>query len=192
MQSKAAPRSELGIKDLQSSALPLGHAAIRGLSSPSGDRISESSRPLLVLSYGHGEVLFALRILDARHRLVPQWRLKVMPLVGEGRCFQQAVDQGWLQRIGPSARLPSGGFSNQSLRGLLADLVGGLPILSFKQWICLRQERTSVAGLLAVGDLLPLLMAWTCGRTLHSSAHPKAITPGAAAQARASATAITP
>ena len=38
---KAAPRFELGIKDLQSSALPLGHAAIQGESTPQADRISE-------------------------------------------------------------------------------------------------------------------------------------------------------
>jgi hypothetical protein len=31
---KAAPRFELGVKDLQSSALPLGHAAGRGANSP--------------------------------------------------------------------------------------------------------------------------------------------------------------
>ena len=36
---KAAPRFELGIKDLQSSALPLGHAAAREQLSPSEDRI---------------------------------------------------------------------------------------------------------------------------------------------------------
>ena len=173
MHSKAAPRFELGIKDLQSSALPLGHAAVRGLSSPSTDRISEASQALLVISNGHGEDLIALRILEALHRLEPQWRLKAMPLVGEGRCFQQAVDQGWLERVGPSARLPSGGFSNQSLRGLLADLLGGLPMISMKQWVCLRQERTSVAGILAVGDLLPLLMAWTSGRPFGFVGTPK-------------------
>lgn len=172
-RSKAAPRFELGIKDLQSSALPLGHAAVRGLSSPSTDRISEASQPLLVISNGHGEDLIALRILEALHRLEPQWRLKAMPLVGEGRCFQSAVDQGWLERVGPLARLPSGGFSNQSLRGLLADLLGGLPMISIKQWICLRKERTAVAGILAVGDLLPLLMAWTSGRPFGFVGTPK-------------------
>ena len=173
MHSKAAPRFELGIKDLQSSALPLGHAAVRGLSSPSRDRISEASQTLIVISNGHGEDLIALRILEALHRLAPQWRLKAMPLVGEGRCFQRAVDQGWLERIGPSARLPSGGFSNQSLRGLLADLLGGLPIITMKQWACLRQERRSATGILAVGDLLPLLLAWACRRPFAFVGTPK-------------------
>ena len=104
MQSKA-PRFELGIKDLQSSPY---HLAMP----PSGDFpphqgiASESSRPLLVLSNGHGEDLIALRILEAlpsRTAVAP----KVMPLVGEGRCFQQAVDQGW-RNASASARLPSG------------------------------------------------------------------------------------
>ena len=54
---KAAPRFELGIKDLQSSALPLGHAAAREQPLPSGDRISHTHGSLLFLCNGHGEDL---------------------------------------------------------------------------------------------------------------------------------------
>ena len=39
-RKKAAPRFELGIKDLQSSALPLGHAADPGVKLPISDRTS--------------------------------------------------------------------------------------------------------------------------------------------------------
>ena len=161
MRAKAAPRFELGIKDLQSSALPLGHAAARSRTAPLADRISETAPALLVISNGHGEDLIALKILKALHRLQPTWTLKVLPLVGEGSCFQTAHAQGWLQRIGPGARLPSGGFSNQSLSGLVTDLLAGLPLLTWRQWLCLQRERRSLAGVLAVGDLLPLLMAWS-------------------------------
>ena len=54
--SKAAPRFELGIR-LQSSALPLGHAADRESPFPSGDRISRNETGLLVLSNGHGDLM---------------------------------------------------------------------------------------------------------------------------------------
>jgi hypothetical protein len=43
---KAAPRFELGIKDLQSSALPLGHAA--GLGANSQERIVSAMACLIV------------------------------------------------------------------------------------------------------------------------------------------------
>ena len=173
MRTKAAPRFELGIKDLQSSALPLGHAAARSGSAPLADRISETAPALLVISNGHGEDLIALRILEALHRLQPAWKLKVLPLVGQGSCFEAAADQGWLQRIGPGARLPSGGFSNQSLRALLSDLMAGLPLLTWRQWICLQKQRRSIAGILAVGDLLPLLMACSTHRAFGFIGTPK-------------------
>ena len=120
--SKAAPRFELGIKDLQSSALPLGHAAAREQLSPSVDRISHAPGSLLFLCNGHGEDLITLRIIQAVHRRAPRRPLTVLPLVGAGRVFDAAVQQGWLTRLGPKAALPSGGFSNQSLRGLLATM----------------------------------------------------------------------
>ena len=173
MRTKAAPRFELGIKDLQSSALPLGHAAARSGSAPLADRISETAPALLVISNGHGEDLIALRILEALHRLQPAWKLKVLPLVGQGSCFEAAADQGWLQRIGPGARLPSGGFSNQSLRALLSDLMAGLPLLPWRQWICLQKQRRTIAGILAVGDLLPLLMACSTRRPFGFIGTPK-------------------
>ena len=171
--TKAAPRFELGIKDLQSSALPLGHAAVRSAGAPLADRISETAPALLVVSNGHGEDLIALKILEALHRRQPAWRLKVLPLVGEGRCFQTAEQEGWLQRVGPGARLPSGGFSNQSLRALLADLLAGLPLLTWRQWRSLRKSRHDLAGILAVGDLLPLLMAWNSGLSFGFIGTPK-------------------
>ena len=160
---KAAPRFELGIKDLQSSALPLGHAADREPSFPSGDRISRDGPSLLVLSNGHGEDLIALRVLEQLRTHHPRPRLEVMPLVGVGNAFDAAIQAGWLTRIGPGASLPSGGFSNQSVRGLVADLGAGLPLLSWRQWRLVRQRARQGARVLAVGDLLPLLMAWGSG-----------------------------
>jgi conserved hypothetical protein len=126
-----------------------------------------------VLSNGHGEDLIALRILEALHRLCPGLRLRVLPMVGTGATFTAAEQAGWIERVGPPAALPSGGFSNQSLRGLLADLSSGLALLSWRQWRCLRRERKRVDAVLAVGDLLPLLMAWGAGRPFGFVGTPK-------------------
>ena len=57
----------------------------------------------------------------------------------------------------------SGGFSNQSLRGLVRDLAAGLPLLSWRQWQLVRRWARQGDPLLAVGDLLPLLLAWSGG-----------------------------
>ena len=163
MKAKAAPRFELGIKDLQSSALPLGHAADRETFSPSRDRISRGSDTLMVISNGHGEDLIALRVLEAIHRRSPSLPLEVLPLVGRGDVFKAAVNQGWLTRIGPEAPLPSGGFSNQSLSGLIADIKAGLAILSWRQWRLVHRQARRGRVMVAVGDLLPLLMVWSSG-----------------------------
>jgi len=121
------------------------------------------SRRLLVLSNGHGEDLIGLRILEALHRQHPDLELAVLPLVGLGQAFGAAESAGWLRRVGPRQPLPSGGFSNQSLRGLLEDLLAGLPLLSWKQWRLVRSWGRAGDPILAVGDLLPLLLAWAGG-----------------------------
>ncbi|MFM2158097.1 MAG: hypothetical protein RLZZ124_571, partial [Cyanobacteriota bacterium] len=114
---------------------------------------------LLVLSNGHGEDLIALRVVQALRERRPDLQIAVLPLVGEGAVFAAAEGSGALERIGPRRQLPSGGFSNQSLRGLLADVAAGVLGLSLRQWRLVRRWGRSGAPVLAVGDLLPLLMA---------------------------------
>jgi uncharacterized protein (TIGR03492 family) len=162
---KAAPRFELGIKDLQSSALPLGHAAAlrsRLLGAQLISRCMTAPR-LLVLSNGHGEDLIALRVLEALRPLQPELQVSVLPLVGLGSAFAAAEAAGWLRRVGRRQPLPSGGFSNQSLAGLLRDLAAGLPLLTAEQVQLVRRWGRGGAPVLAVGDLLPLLLAWAGG-----------------------------
>ena len=143
---------------------------------------------LLVLSNGHGEDLIALRVLEALARRRPELTLQVLPLVGEGQAFAAAEATGLLQRLGPRRSLPSGGFSNQSLSGLRRDLAAGLAGLSLQQWRWVRRwgrggERGS-AAVLAVGDLLPLLLAWGSGAPFAFLGTPKSdytwATPGPA------------
>ena len=118
---------------------------------------------LLVLSNGHGEDLIALRVVEALLRRRPTLAVAVLPLVGEGQAFAAAETAGSLHRVGPRRSLPSGGFSNQSLRGLASDLAAGLPMLSWRQMRLVRRWGRAGDPILAVGDLLPLLLAWAGG-----------------------------
>ena len=131
---------------------------------PGVDRISHGMPGrLLVLSNGHGEDLIALRVLEALHRRCPALEIQVLPLVGEGTAYSAAEQVGVLRRVGPRQALPSGGFSNQSLRGLLADVGSGVLGLSLRQWRLVRRWGRQGDPLLAVGDLLPLLLACASG-----------------------------
>ena len=122
-----------------------------------------STPRLLVLSNGHGEDLIALRLIEALRHQAPDLEVQVLPLVGMGQAYAGAEAAGELQRVGPRQPLPSGGFSNQSLRGLLNDLAAGLPLLSWRQWRIVRRWGRQGLPILAVGDLLPLLLAWASG-----------------------------
>lgn len=122
-----------------------------------------SSPRLLVLSNGHGEDLIALRLIEALRQQDPGLEVAVLPLVGIGQAYAGAEAAGELRRVGPQLPLPSGGFSNQSLNGLLKDLAAGLPLLSWRQWRIVRRWGRQGLPILAVGDLLPLLLAWAGG-----------------------------
>ena len=118
---------------------------------------------LLVLSNGHGEDLIALRVIEALRQLQPGLAIATLALVGEGSAFSAAQDSLGLDCLGPCRSLPSGGFSNQSLRGLLQDLAAGLPRSTWRQVQVVRHWGATGQPVLAVGDLLPLAMAWLGG-----------------------------
>jgi uncharacterized protein (TIGR03492 family) len=135
-----------------------------GEQTPKADRISHGmSSRLLVISNGHGEDGIALRVISALQQRRSSLDIAVLPLVGHGHSYAAAEVQGAIQRIGPRQWLPSGGFSNQSLQGLLADLAAGMPLLSWRQWQVVRRWGQGGDPILAVGDLLPLAMAWSSG-----------------------------
>ena len=118
---------------------------------------------LLVLSNGHGEDVIALRLIEALQQRCPGLDLAVLPLVGTGEAYRSGEERGLLRRVGPRRQLPSGGFSNQSLRGLLQDLAAGVALLSLRQAWLVRRWGSRGVPVLAVGDLLPLLLAWAGG-----------------------------
>ena len=160
---KAAPRFELGIKDLQSSALPLGHAAENEIFISNSNRISQTEQNLLFLCNGHGEDTIACRVIEALHEMNPNISQEVLPMVGDGKAFLTHVKNGWLAKIGPSTFLPSGGFSNQSFSGLVLDLKAGLLRSLWSQWTLIHKSAREGRIIVVVGDFLPLLLAWASG-----------------------------
>ena len=115
--NKAAPRFELGIKDLQSSALPLGHAAEKDSIESFYDLNSTVSHSLLFICNGHGEDVIASEIIKRLLKKIKNKNIEVLPLVGNGDVFNSIKSKNF-RKIGYLKELPSGGFSNQSLKGL--------------------------------------------------------------------------
>ena len=119
--------------------------------------------PLLVLSNGHGEDLVAARVLTSLRQQDYDGLIEGVALVGLG---DELVSIPGFWPIGPRKQLPSGGFSNQSFTGLLQDLRAGLGGLAVAQWNCIRRWRDAhpQGVVLAIGDLFPLLLAWSSGQ----------------------------
>ncbi len=148
---------------MQSSALPLGHAAEKEKFIFNSNRIRQTEQNLLFLCNGHGEDTIACQIMEALHEIKPGVSQEVLPMVGEGNVFNKLITDGWLTKIGPLKCLPSGGFSNQSLSGLVLDLKAGLLWSLWRQWTVIHRSAREGRIIVAVGDLLPLLFAWASG-----------------------------
>ncbi len=113
---------------------------------------------LLCLSNGHGEDVIAVRILTELQKKSPQIELVALPIVGAGKAYHSLDVPIW----GKVQVMPSGGF-NQDHQQLWRDVQGGLIQLSIKQWRAVRRWAAAGGKILAVGDLVPLLLAWQSG-----------------------------
>lgn len=118
-------------------------------------------RKLLCLSNGHGEDAIAVTVLQQLKR--ENLEILALPLVGEGNSYLQAD----ISLVGPRQTLPSGGFIYMDGRQLWQDLQQGLAQLtlnqyrSLKNWVRLQSD--AQLGILAVGDIFPLTLAWLSG-----------------------------
>jgi uncharacterized protein (TIGR03492 family) len=114
---------------------------------------------LLCVSNGHGEDIIAVRILKELRRLPGAPSLAALPIVGEGGAFQKAG----IAISGTTQTMPSGGFIYMDRRQVLRDVQGGLVGLTLSQIKTLRQWARAGGKILAVGDIVPLAMAWASG-----------------------------
>ncbi|MGK7927763.1 MAG: lipid-A-disaccharide synthase-related protein [Spirulina sp.] len=114
---------------------------------------------LLCLSNGHGEDGIAVRILEElrQHPNAPE--IAALPLVGEGHAYIRAD----IPIIGPVKKMPSGGFVYMDGRQLWKDVRGGLLGLTCAQYRLVSRWHKRGGCILAVGDIVPLLFAWSSG-----------------------------
>ena len=113
---------------------------------------------ILVISNGHGEDVIAASIVEALTQLSNLSQVAALPLVGEGYAYQRLS----IPIVGTVKTMPSGGF-NQDIRQLWRDINSGLLGLSYHQYQTIKQWGKSGGKILAVGDILPLLLAWLSG-----------------------------
>ncbi|MDJ0735697.1 MAG: lipid-A-disaccharide synthase-related protein [Nostocaceae cyanobacterium] len=124
-----------------------------------------SNPQLLVLSNGHGEDVIAVRILQELQQLANPPQIFALPLVGEGSAYQKLG----IPLIGSVRTMPSGGFIYMDGKQLVRDMQGGLVQLTLNQiqavrnWVNSCQESGQKSGILAVGDIVPLLFASLSG-----------------------------
>jgi uncharacterized protein (TIGR03492 family) len=120
---------------------------------------------LLALSNGHGEDAIAVRILHQLQQQQNPPALFALPLVGEGYAYQK-LD---IPLIGSVRAMPSGGFIYMDTRQLMRDIGGGLvqltchQIQAIRNWVSSQKKLGHQSAILAVGDILPLLLAWISG-----------------------------
>ncbi|MBW4561068.1 MAG: lipid-A-disaccharide synthase-related protein [Mojavia pulchra JT2-VF2] len=131
------------------------------LSLGSNSQSTASRLQLLVLSNGHGEDVVAARILQELQQQLNPPDIFALPLVGEGRAYQQ-LD---IPLIGSVRTMPSGGFVYMDSRQLVRDVRGGLLQLTLSQikavrrWVSSQKQLGNNRAILAVGDIVPLLFA---------------------------------
>jgi uncharacterized protein (TIGR03492 family) len=115
---------------------------------------------LLALSNGHGEDEVAVRVLRQLQQQCPDAHLQALPIVGEGRAYEQA---GIPIYGSVRAAMPSGGFIYMDRQRVFQDLKSGLLSLTWSQLQDCRRWAAEGGTILAVGDIVPLLFAWFSG-----------------------------
>ena len=122
---------------------------------------------VLFLSNGHGEdlnaslILAALRSRSAALRsLEPSLQIGAMPLVGMGNAYRRLS----VEIIGPTQNLPSGGIIYLNPWNWVKDITSGLIGLTLQQIKAVFREKTNCDLLIAVGDIVPIAIAYLTGR----------------------------
>jgi uncharacterized protein (TIGR03492 family) len=115
---------------------------------------------VLFLSNGHGEDLNASLILAALRSLEPFLQIGAMPLVGMGNAYRRLS----VEIIGPTQNLPSGGIIYLNPWNWVKDITSGLIGLTLQQIKAIFREKTNCDLLIAVGDIVPIAIAYLTGR----------------------------
>lgn len=111
---------------------------------------------LLAISNGHGEDQVAVHILQALLQVTPRLDIVALPMVGLGLSYSSqnipCLVQGTL--------FPSGGFGGREFG---RDLQDGFLGFTLQQIRAVGQWSHDGGAVLAVGDIVPLMLAWWSG-----------------------------
>ena len=126
---------------MQSSALPLGHAAKKDTIKSFYDLNSKVTHSLLFICNGHGEDVIASEIIKRLLKKIKNKNIEVLPLVGNGDVFN-SIKSKKFRKIGYLKELPSGGFSNQSPKGFVLDLFAGFLIYNLRNFLLVKKKHS--------------------------------------------------
>ncbi|MGB3532603.1 MAG: lipid-A-disaccharide synthase-related protein [Microcoleaceae cyanobacterium] len=115
---------------------------------------------LLCLSNGHGEDAIAVQILQQLQQLKDPPQIAALPIVGTGQAYKKLEN---VPIISVVKSMPSGGFIYMDGMQFIRDINQGLIGLTLGQIKAVRNWATQGGMILAVGDIVPLLMAWVSG-----------------------------
>ena len=113
---------------------------------------------LLLLSNGHGEDLSGARLGQALQQQGAE--VRAVPLVGDGAPYRQAE----LKVAGRTQSFSTGGLGYASFTGRLKEILQGQVLYLLKRsWRLLREARQA-DGIVVVGDVIPVILAWLSGK----------------------------
>ena len=113
---------------------------------------------LLLLSNGHGEDLSGSLLGQALQRCGHQ--VDALPLVGSGHPYRDAG----IPVVVNTREFSTGGLGYTSLSGRLTELVQGQVLHLFQALWRLLRIRRRYALVVVIGDVIPVMAAWLCGR----------------------------
>lgn len=118
---------------------------------------------VLLLSNGHGEDAIGATLARALLASGRGVKVSAFPLVGTGEPYRR----GGIPVVGVQGTLPSGGFARLGPAQLWADVRAGMLGLFRRQTGALARLRAGVDAAVAVGDMVPLVLAaWWLRRPL--------------------------
>ena len=125
---------------------------------------------LLLVSNGHGEDLSGARLALALQQAGAE--VKAVPLVGDGGAYRQAK----VPIAGRTRSFSTGGLGYASFAGRLTEILQGQVLYLLQRSWRLWREARQADGLVVVGDVIPVLLAWlsntpTCTYLVAYSSH---------------------
>ncbi|MEH2144256.1 lipid-A-disaccharide synthase-related protein [Nostoc sp.] len=118
------------------------------------------SKRILFISNGHGEDNHTSHVIQTLRQLCPSLDMAAMPIVGEGKAYRNLK----IPIIGPTQRMPSGGFFYMKRLYLLKDFQSGLIGLTWRQLQAVLDYAPNCDLIMATGDFVSQTFAYLTKR----------------------------